>query len=174
MSEREWIAPPKDIEVGTRYGPVYISCNGGENDAVYVDAQSNGKALAFAGNQYPMAFHLERRDGEWTLYNACWAVSGHAPPSYKKKMAAEVIRAVGTYLDLHPQLVVQGRRAQANNSLASLEHEIAKLEVTLAERKTAAAALAAELGRIEQRALAPSSPRSANPSEADTRLQAPA
>jgi hypothetical protein len=106
MKERDWIEPPRDIEVGTQYGPVCINCYGGENDAVHVDAQHNGRTLTFAGNQYPMAFHLERRDGEWTLYNACWAVSGYAPPSYKKKMTAEVIRAVGTYLDLHPQVVL--------------------------------------------------------------------
>jgi hypothetical protein len=126
MSKRQWLSVPSQVEIKTAYGPVWIACNGDEADGVYADARSDGKALVVNGKQYPLAFHLERDARFWRLREVPWALSGYLPRSYRPKVAAEVLRAVGTFLDLHPELLVTAVRARTNNDLGSLERETTK------------------------------------------------
>jgi hypothetical protein len=155
MSEREWLRVPSQIEIKTVYGLVYITCHGDEDDAVYVDAQSDARALVVYGKQYPLAFHLHRPAGSWQLRDVPWAVSGFVPRSYRPKIANEVIRAVGTFLDLHPELLIIAARARTSNDLGSLEHDIEKLEATLADKRTQAITLAERLAKLDRIAPAP-------------------
>src|SRR5262249_12906817 len=124
------------------------TCTGGDDDHVYVDAQSNSKTLVYRGNAYPMSFRLGRYDGEWQLHRGGTSVYGDAPPTYRKAITAEVLRVVGTFLELHPHLLVEAERASVNNDLGRLEKKIYELEVELAEKRAAAASLEMRLNEI--------------------------
>jgi hypothetical protein len=148
MTKREWIDYPKDIEIETQFGPVFLSIVQG--DYVYVDGQSNGKFITVAGKKYTIALRLHCYDGStweltkdkygstrdgissgvWQSYKAF----DRMPPSYEKKAVAEIIAQVSDYLKGHPFQRAQGAYADANNELARAEEKLAELEAQVAEQ----------------------------------------
>lgn len=130
---REWMNGPSNLEVATDFGPVYISLT--DSKHVYVDANSNGKAIVFRGKRYPMTFHFGLYDDSpsFQLWRApqgnvsATAVYGDAPPSYKAKIIAEVLLSVNAYLRKHSHLLAEAEVAAVNNALRSVESEQAEL-----------------------------------------------
>ena len=148
-NEREWMQYPQNIEIETKFGPVFLSIVQG--DYVYVDGQGNGKFITVAGKKYTIALRLHCYDGKtWELGKNKYGQTHESvssgvwqsfkafermPPSYEKKAVAEIIEKVSAYLAAHPFQLAQGAYADANNNLAREEQKLAELEEQLAEQR---------------------------------------
>lgn len=145
MNEREYMSYPKNIEIQTEYGSMFLSIIQG--DYVYVDGSSDGKFITVSGKKYTLSVRLHCYDGKtweptkdkygntrdgissgtWQSYKAF----DRMPPSYEKKAVAEVIKKVSAYLNAHPEQLAAGALADANNNLAREEGKLAELREQL-------------------------------------------
>lgn len=161
--DRQWMDYPKDIEISTPFGPVYLNIVRG--DYVYVDAAGNGKFILVAGKKYALSLRLMQRDGRaWELqtnaqgntYDAvharkyqCYESNDRMPDSYQAKAVKEITAAVSAYLDSHPIKLREAAVADVNNELASAEKDLAELEAKAAEQRALVSKLRKTLSRAE-------------------------
>lgn len=162
MKEREWIQYPKDIQINTDLGPVFLSIVQG--NYVYVDASGNGKFITYKGNKYSMSLRLHTYDGgkTWELSKdqyghtagsvsaskyQTYSIHDDMPPSYKAKCIAEIIAKVSAYLAAHPDQLLDAAVADANNSLANEESKLAELEEQVRAQREKVSALSTKLDR---------------------------
>lgn len=161
--ERQWMDYPKDIEISTSFGPVYLSIVRG--DYVYVDAAGNGKFIMVAGKKYALSLRLMQRDGRpwelqadaqgntWDAVHArkyqCYERNDRMPDSYQAKAVNEILATVSAYLDSHPKQLRQAAVADVNNELASAEKDLVELEAKAAEQRALVSKLRKTLSRAE-------------------------
>lgn len=126
------------IPVETKYGTVHILPQG---EQIYCDASGNGKFLTYRGAEIAHSVHMQRRDGVWGLQRdergSEWCAvysnrrgsfkTNDTPPSYRKALTEEVVRAVTEYVHLHPECLKEGALREVNNDLYRLEGEITEL-----------------------------------------------
>jgi hypothetical protein len=131
---REWMQYPSDIEVPTAFGPVWISITDAKH--VYVDANSNGRALTYRGKRYSVSFHFNLYDDLPSFQvsrdpngqPSRTAVYGDVPPSYKTKITEAVLLEVNAYLRAHSDLLRKAEIASANNEVARAEEKLEEAE----------------------------------------------
>lgn len=159
-----------NFTVLTAYG--LVECAATEGDHVHVSAGSNGRnQLTFRGSQYNASIHLNRypdTEGAWVItrdektgrektYCASvkrvnvYTLSDDAPPSYRAKMLAEVIRAVSAHLAAHPELLLHAEAKSCQTDVDRAQGEVDELEKKLTEAR---AKLKAARSKLRRAALA--------------------
>jgi hypothetical protein len=148
-----WQQYPKDIELPTPLGPVWLAITDGNH--IYVDANSNEKYLTVNGVKLCVSLHLHRRsDGtwgtqssdsvharrlDWTNYN-----QSHASSAACKKILATIIPLVDDFMDNNEDLRRQAAEADRNNRAERVLTTIADLEEQLAKARDELDAIAKE------------------------------
>jgi len=156
---REWIDYPKDIEIQTKYGPVFL--NVVQGDYVYVDGSSNGKFIEMHGNRYTISVRLqtpnggktwELSDGGSAVYSSIWRdfTFKKMPPSYKQKAIAEIVDRVTEYLAPRKNLLRQGAIANINNALLSEEEKLEELREQLKKQEAVVAVLNRQMEEVQK------------------------
>lgn len=155
---REHMDYPRDIQVETPFGPVFMTVVQG--DYVYVDASSRSKTIAYRGNEYVLSLRLHTYDGgkTWELLrgpgggvDSC-AIYGHKygdcraniPPSYLKKIVAGIIEKVAEHLSTHKHLLRQAAMAHAHNNWAREADKLDEMEAQVAAQGEKVEALRAK------------------------------
>lgn len=139
MAKREWIWYPKDIEVVTEYGSIFLNITDAKH--IYVDASGNGKHLVFRGRRYAMSWHLGLYSDSPSFQvgrdekgqESRTAIYGDVPPSFKAKITKDILVAVNAYVREHSHLLTEAAIADANNELQGAERKLEEAEAAYNE-----------------------------------------
>ena len=136
----DWTQYPKDIELSTPIGPVWLAITSA--DHVHVDANSNGKSIAVRGVEYNVSAHLYLLDdGTWGPKGRdSFHITRHVYTTYAKSFPSDsarkaiesaIIPAVSYFMQANPTLLRQADDADRNNRISRCKRQIAEAEETL-------------------------------------------
>lgn len=136
----DWTQYPKDIELSTTIGPVWLAITDATH--VHVDGNSNGKSLTVRGVEYSVSAHLYLQDdGTWgphdrdsfhiSRYHYTTYAKSFPSPSARKAIEAAIVPVVTEFMQTHPELLRQADDADRNNRISRCKRQIAEAEETL-------------------------------------------